>query len=63
MPVIEKGFESDADSHTATLKQQGRTQGGLSGSSPLRSVSNEKDRTGSNSSLARIKVVVRSTFL
>ncbi|KAG0587846.1 hypothetical protein KC19_2G195600 [Ceratodon purpureus] len=55
VPVIEKGFESDLMSTSF----KGRMQGGLSGSSPLRSVSNERDKSGNISNLARIRVVVR----
>jgi len=58
VPVIEKGFESDV----LSTSFKGRMQG-LSGSSPLRSVSNERDKTGNNSGLARIRVVVGSVFL
>lgn len=60
--VIEKGFENESDSLSASLK--GRMQAGVSGGSPLRSLSSERDRNGnsssSSSSLARIKVVVGS---
>ncbi|XP_024386692.1 uncharacterized protein [Physcomitrium patens] len=55
VPVIEKGFESDV----LSTSFKGRMQGGLMGSSPLRSVSNERDKTANGSSLARIRVVVR----
>lgn len=56
--VIEKGFENESDSLSASLK--GRMQAGVSGGSPLRSLSSERDRNGNSSSLARIKVVVGS---
>nr|XP_024396063.1 kinesin-like protein KIN-13B isoform X2 [Physcomitrium patens] len=54
VPVVEKGFEPDISSNSF----KGRMQG-LSQSSPLRSSSNERDKTGNNSNLARIRVVVR----
>lgn len=53
VPVVEKGFEPDISSNSF----KGRMQG-LSQSSPLRSSSNERDKTGNNSNLARIRVVV-----
>lgn len=59
VPVIEKGFESDI----LSTSFKGRMQGGLSGRSPLRSVSNERDKTANSSSLARIRVVVGSVSL
>ena len=57
VPVIEKGFESDI----LSTSFKGRIQGGLSGSSPLRSsISNERDKSVNISGLARIRVVVGS---
>jgi kinesin family protein 2/24 len=57
--VIEKGFESEL----LSTSFKGRMQGGLSGGSRLRSVSNERDKSGNSSGLARIRVVVGSVCL
>lgn len=53
VPIVEKGFEPDKP----LTNFKGRMQG-LSEGSPLRS--NERDKAGNSSGLARIRVVVCS---